>query len=260
MGRETKILLALLATLAGIFVGVLSIKLLVPRPPAGAGVDVHVDFAGTGSNELVAPPDLAPPPTAAPGDRFGGSRFASAPPGGELPAPPVSIDAGELNASATGTAMAGDLDPPGADEPQPIAPPIPQPPRRDPFVMPAALQQPENQPESSPQIGSNDMPARAPAAFGGPTTTRPPENALSDPPSFEPSGPPAAAAAVYVAGPGDSWWGLAERAYGDGRLYRALFAWNRVLDPRVSLTPGTRLEIPTRTRLESAWPKLMPAE
>jgi len=33
-----------------------------------------------------------------------------------------------------------------------------------------------------------------------------------------------------------------------------------VIDPRVSLAPGTRLEIPPRTRLEAAWPKLMPAE
>jgi nucleoid-associated protein YgaU len=59
---------------------------------------------------------------------------------------------------------------------------------------------------------------------------------------------------------GDSWWDLAERAYGDGRLYRALFAWNRTIDPRISMTPGTRLEIPPRSKLEAAWPKLMPAE
>jgi hypothetical protein len=43
-------------------------------------------------------------------------------------------------------------------------------------------------------------------------------------------------------------------------LYRALFAWNRTIDPRISLTPGTRLEIPPRSKLEAAWPKLMPAE
>ena len=30
---------------------------------------------------------------------------------------------------------------------------------------------------------------------------------------------------TYVTQPGDSWWSLAERAYGDGRLYRAIFAW-----------------------------------
>ena len=74
------------------------------------------------------------------------------------------------------------------------------------------------------------------------------------------SAPMQTSAAAYVASPGDSWWGLAERAYGDGRFYRALFAWNRVIDQRVSLAPGTRLEIPSRARLEAAWPKLMPAE
>ena len=74
------------------------------------------------------------------------------------------------------------------------------------------------------------------------------------------SAPMPTSAAAYVASPGDSWWGLAERAYGDGRFYRALFAWNRKIDPRVSLAPGTRLELPSRARLEAAWPKLMPAE
>ncbi|NBX30334.1 hypothetical protein EBR04_07830 [bacterium] len=39
MGRETKILLGLLGLLAGVFVGVLSMKLFVPRPPDGAGPD-----------------------------------------------------------------------------------------------------------------------------------------------------------------------------------------------------------------------------
>jgi nucleoid-associated protein YgaU len=61
-----------------------------------------------------------------------------------------------------------------------------------------------------------------------------------------------------VTTPGDTWWSIAERAYGDGRLYRALFSWNRRLDPRVSTTPGTRLEIPPQPKLAAAWPKLMP--
>ena len=75
--------------------------------------------------------------------------------------------------------------------------------------------------------------------------------------------PPAAHAAIsaggsYTVQAGESWWSLAEQAYGDGRLYRALFAWNRVLDPRVALAPGTVLEIPPLPKLEAAWPKLMP--
>jgi nucleoid-associated protein YgaU len=62
-----------------------------------------------------------------------------------------------------------------------------------------------------------------------------------------------------VARPGDSWWSLAEAVYGDGRLYRAVFAWNRAIDARVSLVPGTAIELPSRDRLEAAWPALMPA-
>jgi 5'-nucleotidase len=58
---------------------------------------------------------------------------------------------------------------------------------------------------------------------------------------------------------GDSWWTLAERAYGDGRLYRALYAWNRARNPRVALVPGTSLEIPPVERLAASWPALVPA-
>ena len=43
-----------------------------------------------------------------------------------------------------------------------------------------------------------------------------------------------------------------------GRLYRALYAWNRTLDPRVALLPGTRLDIPPVERLTAAWPGLVP--
>ena len=56
--------------------------------------------------------------------------------------------------------------------------------------------------------------------------------------------------------PGDKWWSIAERAYGDGRLYRALFAWNRSLEPRITLAPGTRLDVPPLARLQAAWPRL----
>ena len=236
MGRETKILLALLATLAGVFVGVLSMKLLVPRPPIGAGPDVHVDVADAEQHELVDPPSPSPPAfgPAAGSPAAGGASFADA---GPL-VPPRSPERGF-------TPEAGDLLPP----PMALEPPVGQspgtssstveiaasgpvaaaavpatPPRRDPFVAPAGLQMPIPQ---QPITESAPMPTSA---------------------------------AAYVASPGDSWWGLAERAYGDGRFYRALFAWNRVIDPRVSLAPGTRLEMPSRARLEAAWPKLMPAE
>jgi len=61
-----------------------------------------------------------------------------------------------------------------------------------------------------------------------------------------------------VAQDGDSWWSLAETVYGDGRFYRALFAWNRAVDPRVSLVPGTPLDLPAPERLRAAWPALVP--
>ena len=65
---------------------------------------------------------------------------------------------------------------------------------------------------------------------------------------------------LYDVQEGDSWWQLAEAAYGDGRYYRSLFAWNKTLQPRVSLSPGTTLEIPQTNQLQLAWPKLIPAK
>jgi 5'-nucleotidase/UDP-sugar diphosphatase len=74
-----------------------------------------------------------------------------------------------------------------------------------------------------------------------------------------PSGPPPSPlAGGHVAQPGDTWWSLAERAYGDGRLYRAVYAWNRARDPRITLAPGTPLQIPPLADLTAAWPHLMP--
>lgn len=80
MGRETKILLAILGLLAGVFMGVVSLKLFIPRPPAGTGPDVHVESEPL---PLVDPPSLeAPsfePPAVATGDPYAArsSRFAS---------------------------------------------------------------------------------------------------------------------------------------------------------------------------------------
>lgn len=233
MGRETKILLALLATLAGVFVGALSMKLLVPRPPTGAGPDVTIDTVTTGANELVDPPSPSPPtpgPTpaepaafaaadspAAP--RYTESRFTAGESGDLLPPPTqLTVPHAETPSAAPPAAAAVDFRVSGP----PAVAAAPSAPRRDPFVAPARLEMPAPQPE--------------------------------------PSTAPAPEAVVYMTHPGDSWWDLAERAYGDGRLYRALFAWNRTIDPRISLTPGTRLEIPPRSKLEAAWPKLMPAE
>jgi len=207
MGRETKLLLGLLATLLGVFVGVLSMKLLVPRPPAGAGPDIQSDVASTEPQDLVEPPrftaDTLPPTTTAmpqvdePPRR---SRFAPASVAGEA-APPAS----------------------------------------DPFVARASFEAPATTPAP---LRPQAMASRVSAA--GFDEHRP---------AVE---PPPVPGSSYVARPGDSWWSLAEKVYGDGRLYRAVFAWNRTLDPRVSLVAGTPIELPPRDRLEAAWPALVP--
>jgi 5'-nucleotidase len=209
MGRETKILLGLLGLLAGVFVGVLSMKLLVPRPPAGAGPDVHADVAVAEPHDLVAPPDLA------------------------APAPPPAEDAALATEPYAGRASRFAAAP-RPDEAEAVVAPAASagPPHQDPFFARTSLETPP------------DAPARQPDAalpIAPPATSAPP--------------PPGSA---YVTRAGDSWWSLAERAYGDGRLYRALFAWNRAIEPRVSLVPGTPLEIPPLDRLRVAWPALTP--
>ena len=265
MGRETKYLLALLGLLAGVFFGVVSLKLFVPRPPAGAGPDVHGAIATTEAQAIVEPPELSPPPA-----------LADA---GLTTPPPLAADATSLDdqESAVRSSRFGG----GADA------------ARDPFVVAAsydAAETPEQPPES-PSAFQAEPPSAPPfeaAAISEPPppADRPPPAELLPPPSFErpsppsaepgfaapargaavPSGfepglpPTAALGETYVAQAGDSWWSLAERAYGDGRLYRALFAWNRMLDPRVSLAPGTRLEIPPAAKLGAAWPALMPRD
>lgn len=223
MGREKKMLLALLSVLVCAFVGVLLTKLLVPRPPTGAGPDVHAEDSAAKSHDLVEPPAFSSRGGSESNTSFvesrsrrttsdfgGGSRFSNS--AGEASAQAASRQS-ELTKQEL---MKQELT------------------KQDPFVRPAALEQPLS-------AATLDAVPVIPAG---------------------PSGPPSrstgvAAGSWYIAAVGDSWWSLAERAYGDGRLYRALFAWNRVLDPRVSLAPGTRLEIPPQSRLEAAWPKLV---
>ena len=212
MGRETKILLGLLGLLAGAFMGVLSMKLLVPRPPAGAGPDVHHELAAAPPHDLVDPPARS----------FHPGAFAAAPPLGPAPARTAPADDGAAVRVAGG-------------------PPPFEPPRPERFVAPASFESP-----LAPQA----------AALPAGTEFAPP---AADP-DLEAAAPIVATpiAGGYVVRPGDSWWSVAERAYGDGRLYRALFAWNRAAQPRLTLAPGTPLVIPPLEELAAVWPHLLP--
>lgn len=203
MGRETKLLLGLLATLLGVFLGVLSMKLLVPRPPAGAGPDIHTEVVAGEHHDLVEPPPFPADPPRSP--------------------PPVAVESPPARFAAT------------------PRDPVPS----DPFVARASFD------------AAVEPAADLPALETRPDIASPPQpsGASSEPSAM--SSPPAPGGA-YVARPGDSWWSLAESVYGDGRLYRAVFAWNRALDARVSLVPGTTIELPPRERLEAAWPALIP--
>lgn len=216
MGRETKLLLGLLATLLGVFLGVLSMKLLVPRPPAGTGPDVHADLVAAEPQELVEPPRLDEPMSSPTRARV--PDTASAPPQPHEPPPPSRFD----------TAAAA----------------------RDPFVTRSSFT-----PEAVPAADPRPATPQPTAAFE-PTV---PGGGAGSPALAAAGSPPPIAGSAYVAREGDSWWSLAETVYGDGRLYRALFAWNRTVDPRVSLVPGTSLQLPPLHRLQAAWPALMPA-
>jgi len=215
MGRETKFLLAVLGVLGGAFVGVLSMKLLVPRPPAGAGPDVDPQEQIVASHDIVEPPALEPRASTsaftAKRDPFlAPAAFAES----AAAEPAEAIEPRSLPADA---APAAPLDAPPAaprEEPADLLPPAA-------FPVPAA--QPLTARESSVSL-ARETPI----------------------------------AGAHITAPGDTWWSIAERAYGDGRLYRALYAWNRRLDPRVSTAPGTRLEIPPQPKLAAAWPRLMP--
>lgn len=117
MGREKTILLGFLGMLAGVFVGALSLKLLVPRPPTGTGPDIRTEAAVT-RQERVEPP--APTP--------GGWDFAAAPP--LVPDPPAAtatVDAPvEPPPAPTGTSRFSRFAPPTPDTnpPPPAAMPI----------------------------------------------------------------------------------------------------------------------------------------
>ncbi len=268
MGRETKILLGMLGLLAGVFVGVLSMKLFVPRPPDGAGPDIHTADEFVETQQVVEPPALAPRAW----------DFSAAPPlVPDAAAPPPAPTEESGHATGFGSPERKRRDLRDENVQSSIVPTEPLP-ATDPFVQrPTAIERPLDSPQAE-LAPPPAEPARPPATVADDLLPPPAEAIASEPPparfpvrqaaAVELAEPPAelppaaraplSAGSSYTVQAGDSWWSLAERAYGDGRLYRALFAWNRVLDPRVALAPGTPLEIPPLPKLGAAWPRLMP--
>ncbi|MFN7813556.1 MAG: LysM peptidoglycan-binding domain-containing protein [Planctomycetia bacterium] len=257
MGREAKILLGLLGLLAGVFCGVLSMKLFVHRPPAGAGPDVRVAVDAVEPGRPPAPAWW----------ELSAASFAAAPslaPEAGFEAMAVDrghdVDGHVVDGEADGRAIAaGRFNVPadalpavsgsrfGDGEPAAAAT------LHDPYVDRVAYEEPLSPSHVSVAEGASTSPAAGGGSGGGSGQAQP------APVSFGQTHPaPVRGGGAYEVQRGDSWWQVAERAYGDGRFYRALFAWNRAIDTRVSLVPGTRLEIPPLERLTGAWPHLSP--
>ena len=254
MGRESKFLLSLLGLLAGIFVTALALRLLIPRPPEGAGPDIHTltfnPFA-----ETVPPPDLTPSPerktlqhvhtigvTSQTQTRFPNIEASFEP----------SFDQTEQNDFPL-PAMKRD-DPPtleAVDKIPVLGSQKPDVEKNDaPWQMQKTVKSfPEDSSAKAADNVNSQLPPQPLPIANSPlqTSTTKPKKKLSP-------------GMLYDVQEGDSWWQLAESAYGDGRYYRSLFAWNKTLQPRVSLSPGTTLEIPQANQLQLAWPRLIPAE
>lgn len=260
MGRESKFLLSLLGLLAGIFVTALALRLLIPRPPEGTGPDIHT-MTFNPFSETVSPPDLTPrPENNSPQQERTVSdveqkqpRFpnieASFEPSyvqtqtNELPLPAIKLDTPPTLEPVNKT-LSPDVQAPDAErfpnvEHQNAAP----------WQTEEAIQPfPEASTKSVDSVNSQ-LPLQPP-----PIANSLPQRSITKPIKKLSPG------MLYDVQEGDSWWQLAESAYGDGRYYRSLFAWNKTLQPRVSLSPGTTLEIPQMNQLQLAWPRLIPSK
>ena len=260
MGRESKFLLSLLGLLAGIFVTALALRLFIPRPPEGTGPDIHTltfnPFA-----ETVAPPDLTPSPEKKPlrhVDTFGDasqtqtrfpnieasfeSSFEQADQEG-FPLPVIKVD-DPPTLEAVDETPAHDAKTSGVKG-------FPDNEKKNaPWQIPKTVQTlPEAPSLKAADNVNSQLPPQPP-----PIANSPPQTSITEPMQKISPG------TLYDVQEGDSWWQLAETAYGDGRYYRSLFAWNKTLQPRVSLSPGTTLEIPQANQLRLAWPRLIPAK
>lgn len=300
MGRETKILLTLLGTLSSGFVGVLGSKLFVARPPTGAGPDVHLPIRDQESGPIVEPPsfDRLERSIFSATDAASGDGAADANPPDAEPAADALADSQESDGLREPPTFWQRDEQPGAfdvadGEDSGPADAASEPavgfPRSPPFGFsdvdtdeseagggPSSFELPTDAAESdlllagSPAAGDmNDAGGVPPGAASEPPAgiedadSRPSYGGLAVEPPGQFAAPPDAMPIVsggHVVTAGDTWWSIAERAYGDGRLYKPLFAWNRAIDPRVALAPGTRLEVPPLNELATAHAGLLPKD
>ena len=85
------------------------------------------------------------------------------------------------------------------------------------------------------------------------------------PPTAPPASPtfkaPDQFGSVYVTKKGDSFWSIATEHYGDGRLFDALYRWNRKrTESYDDLPEATELETPKKVELVRRWPDLCPQD
>ena len=257
MGRESKFLLSLLGLLAGIFVTALALRLLIPRPPEGAGPDIHTitfnPFA-----ETVTPPDLTPSPE----EKFSWTTKTSsdtAQSKQRFPSVEASFEP-SLNQGRTREPLLAQIQ--GENiPPLETVNEIHHDDTKEPGTYRALDSTPIIAPWQSQEVTQFVTPKKpSEDVFSQlPPQPPPPVNSLPQTITTKPL-QQLTPGMHYDVQEGDSWWELAEKAYGDGRYYRSLFAWNKTLQPRVSLSPGTNLEIPETNQLRLAWPQLIPTK
>lgn len=238
MGRETKILLGLLGGLCCGLVAVLGVKLTLVRPPEGAGVDVHPPEPSAVAHITVEPPEY---PVESPWDRP--EALVSVPPAGFTAGsagPATALAASPTEEASTPSSEAGAAMADGANMRSDSASGAMPPRTRFEGVRLAAAEAPAKEAAGAPVVGAGD----------DPRVGR----------SIPPQGREIRVGTAFAVAEGDTWWSIAEQAYGDGRWYRPLYAWNKTLDPRLSLRPGTRIVVPTQHELEAAWSSLVPQD
>ncbi|MGY8748714.1 MAG: hypothetical protein ACKVHR_11765 [Pirellulales bacterium] len=63
---------------------------------------------------------------------------------------------------------------------------------------------------------------------------------------------------TYKTQTGDTYWSVSEKAYQDGRYFRALFRYNQSMHADYELIPGLELITPAKSELEERWPEECP--